>query len=119
MSTALAPAPDPAPVEVPRPSPVTLARLALMVMATFYVVSVLRFGWVSDDGFITARSIQNLLEGHGLVANVGYRVQSFTSPLWMLLCLPLQRLTGSPYTALVLAGLLFSAAFVAVVVRGF
>jgi arabinofuranosyltransferase len=95
-----------------------LGRAVLGALALLYLISVVRFGWASDDGFITARSIHNLLAGHGLAVNPGHRVQSYTSPLWMLLCLPLQALAG-PYLGLVLAGLACSVAFAVVVVRGF
>jgi arabinofuranosyltransferase len=95
-----------------------LGRGALGALALLYLISVVRFGWASDDGFITARSIYNLLAGNGLAVNAGHRVQSYTSPLWMLLCLPLQALTG-PYMGLLLAGLGCSLAFAVVIVRGF
>ncbi len=41
--------------------------------------------WVSDDGFITFRSIENWIHGYGLVFNIGERVQTFTHPLWLFL----------------------------------
>ena len=43
-----------------------------------------RMGWLSDDAFISFRAAVNLVEGHGLVSNIGERVQGFTSPLWTL-----------------------------------
>jgi arabinofuranosyltransferase len=92
---------------------------ALAALTALFLASVVRFAWLSDDGFITGRSIQNLLLGHGLVTNVGQRVQSYTSPLWMLLSLPFQALTGSPYPGLMLPGLVASAAFAVIVFRGF
>lgn len=46
------------------------------------------FAWLTDhaweDYFITLRSSRNLVEGHGLVYNVGERVHTFTSPLGVL-----------------------------------
>jgi len=36
-----------------------------------------------DDSFITFRYVSNILEGHGLVYNVGQRVFGSTSPLYM------------------------------------
>ena len=38
--------------------------------------------WVAEDAFISFRSIDNLLAGHGPVWNVGERVQAYTHPLW-------------------------------------
>jgi arabinofuranosyltransferase len=41
--------------------------------------------WVSDDGFINLRVVDQLLAGNGPVFNVGERVEAFTSPLWVAL----------------------------------
>ena len=38
--------------------------------------------WVAEDAFISFRSVDNLLAGHGPVWNVGERVQVYTHPLW-------------------------------------
>ncbi len=38
-----------------------------------------------DDAFITLRYVKNALEGHGVVYNVGERVEGFTSPLHVFL----------------------------------
>lgn len=46
---------------------------------------VVRTAWISDDAYITFRSIENLIHGYGPVFNVGERVQTFTHPLWFLL----------------------------------
>lgn len=43
------------------------------------------YGWVTDDAFITFRSVLNFVNGDGLVFNIGERVQSYTHPLWFLL----------------------------------
>jgi arabinofuranosyltransferase len=40
--------------------------------------------WMSDDGFINLRVVQNALDGNGLVFNPGERVEAVTSPLWIL-----------------------------------
>jgi len=46
---------------------------------------VIRNSWVSDDAYITFRSLENFLHGYGLVFNIGERVQTFTHPLWFLI----------------------------------
>jgi arabinofuranosyltransferase len=48
----------------------------------------LRNLWISDDAFITLRTIDNFLQGYGLVWNVGERVQVYTNPLWLFILLP-------------------------------
>jgi len=40
---------------------------------------------VVDDAFIALRYARNLLDGHGLVFNVGERVEGYTDLLWVLL----------------------------------
>jgi arabinofuranosyltransferase len=39
--------------------------------------------WMSDDGFIHLRVVQQVLNGHGPVFNIGERVEASTSPLWV------------------------------------
>lgn len=48
-----------------------------------YLIIVLITAWLSDDAYITFRTIDNFINGHGLTWNVGERVQAFTHPLWM------------------------------------
>ena len=77
-----------------------MAALLALLAAT-----VVRTAWVGDDAFITFRTIDNLLHGHGMRWNVAERVQSFTHPLWFLLLTPVVALWGNPYlSALALSG---------------
>jgi arabinofuranosyltransferase len=71
--------------------------------------------WVSDDGFINVRVVQNVLAGHGPVFNPGERVEATTSPLWTLtltllgaLGLPLGPASAWAGIALGLAGFVFA-----------
>jgi len=90
-----------------------LAALLLLALGA----AVLRLCWLSDDAFITFRSVENLVAGHGPVWNVGERVQTYTHPLWFwLLCL-LRGITGEcPLTAQVL-GMSLSAIGVVMLLR--
>ena len=54
-----------------------LCGLALLVV-------VVHKAWVTDDAYITFRTVQNFVEGRGLTWNPGERVQVYTHPLWML-----------------------------------
>lgn len=67
-------------------------------MLAVFLVVLIRNAWVTDDAYITFRVIENFLHGYGLVYNVGYRVQAYTHPLWMLM------LTGLYYLVLHLFG---------------
>lgn len=45
----------------------------------------IRNAWVSDDAYITFRTIENFLAGYGIGYNPFVRVQAYTHPLWMFL----------------------------------
>lgn len=89
--------------------PVALAALILGAAA-------LR-AWVSDDAYLTFRTIDNFAHGLGLRWNPLERVQVFSDPLWMLLMLVLHALTGEFYVTSIAISLALTAA--AVLVAGF
>jgi arabinofuranosyltransferase len=41
-----------------------------------------RYRWITDDGLIMARTVRQILAGHGPVFNAGERVEANTSALW-------------------------------------
>ncbi|HVV51453.1 MAG TPA: hypothetical protein VHO06_17415 [Polyangia bacterium] len=86
--------------------------------AVVVLVVVLRMGWISDDAFIAIRSVDHLVHGHGLTVNLDERVQSFTSPLWALVCIPFFWITRDPYAALMLPALCLAGVLVVVVAWG-
>ncbi len=53
-------------------------------MFVLLLVTVLRHAWICDDAYITFRSADLFVHGHGPVFNSGERVQVFTHPLWLL-----------------------------------
>jgi arabinofuranosyltransferase len=88
-------------------SDVSRALAALLLLAV-----VLSRAWVCDDAYITFRTLDNFMAGHGLRWNVDERVQTYTHPLWLLLHVPLRWLSGEVfYTTLALSGALSLAAF--------
>lgn len=60
-------------------------RLPLLMVLVLYTVVVLRCAWISDDAYITFRTVDNFAAGYGLTWNTAERVQAFTHPLWALL----------------------------------
>lgn len=60
--------------------------LAALVAGAVALAWVNRF--VQDDAFISFRYARNLAEGHGLVWNVGERVEGYTNFLWTLCLAP-------------------------------
>ncbi len=77
---------------MPEPQPAARSRffhnlekyLPLAALALFFIL-ILRRAWLSDDAYITFRTVDNFINGYRLTWNVGERVQSYTHPLWMLL----------------------------------
>ncbi len=57
----------------------------LFPFLAIYLFLLIQTAWVSDDAYITFRTIENFLHGYGMVFNVGERVQTFTHPLWFLI----------------------------------
>jgi len=64
---------------------ITGHRVLVLPLLALYFGLVVYTAWVSDDGFITFRSIENWIHGYGPVFNIGERVQTFTHPLWLFL----------------------------------
>ncbi|MCB1035851.1 MAG: hypothetical protein KDD47_18670 [Acidobacteria bacterium] len=64
--------------------------LGVVVFAVFFAAT----AWVGDDIYITLRSVEQLLAGHGPRWNPHERVQAFTHPLWFLLLVPARLVTG-------------------------
>jgi arabinofuranosyltransferase len=72
-----------------------LTRLGLALLMVFVSFSGMLFpSWISDDAFISFRYAQNLAQGHGLVYNVGERVEGYTNFLWTVLAALVLRLDG-------------------------
>lgn len=72
---------------------------ALLVMSLLYAWALYRTAWLCDDAFITYRTVDNFLEGHGLTYNIHERVQAFTHPLWMFLHIPVYGILGDIYAS--------------------
>ena len=51
-------------------------------MLGLFAVVLVRTAWVSDDAYITFRTVDNFLAGYGLRWNVGERVQTLGSRAW-------------------------------------
>jgi arabinofuranosyltransferase len=70
--------------------------LGLAALLLFAIV-VTKDAWVSDDAFITLRTIDNFWNGYGLRWNVIERVQAYTHPLWMLVLGAAYGVTREPH----------------------
>lgn len=84
-------------------------RTLALVLAMLAVGAVcVRLAWLSDDAYITLRSVENWVRGNGLRWNAADRVQTFTHPLWMLLLAVGRWLTGEVYFTAIALGLMAS-----------
>jgi arabinofuranosyltransferase len=83
---------------------IAAASLSFAVLLAVMV----RLAWLSDDSYITLRTVENWLAGHGPVWNVGERVQTYTHPLWMLLLTAARATTGEHYFTTIGLGLVLS-----------
>jgi arabinofuranosyltransferase len=87
-----------------------------VLLLLVFAVIVLRHGWMVDDAYITLRTVNNLFEGHGLVWNVGQRVQAYTHPLWMLLVCCVYAITDEFFYSLIVLGTIMSTVALGLVV---
>ena len=62
-----------------------LAAILVALAGLAYLVHALAYNFLCDDAFIGLRYSRNLIEGHGLVFNVGERVEGYTCFLWIVL----------------------------------
>jgi arabinofuranosyltransferase len=80
----------------PRPGASALQLVSLAAFLLFCIV-VVKDAWLSDDAFITLRTIDNFWNGYGLRWNPIERVQTYTHPLWMLLLGAVYGVTREPH----------------------
>ena len=83
--------------------------LPLLYVALFAVVAI-RSAWVTEDAYITFRTVDNFVNGYGLTWNTVERVQAYTHPLWMFLMSGAYRVTGDVYYTSILLNLALSLA---------
>ena len=87
----------------------TLAMLALaFCIYAFHSSSLIEYAY--DDAFISCRYAENLANGHGLVYNIGERVEGYTNFLWTLLLAGAIRLGTDPIVFAKALGILFAIA---------
>ncbi len=64
--------------------PSAIVALGFVAIVGLYLWHALSIGYVVDDAYISLRYAHNFAEGHGLVYNVGDRVEGYTNFLWVL-----------------------------------
>ena len=86
----------------------TFVIMVLLLGAFLFV----RAAWVSEDAYITFRTIDNFVNGYGLRWNIVERVQSYTHPLWMFLMTLFFLMTREFYFTTIVISLILSFATV-------
>ncbi len=76
----------------------TVWAIHVLSAATWLDASGNRYYVLFDDAMISMRYAFNLAHGHGLVWNVGERVEGYTNPLWTIIMAALQWISN-PYVA--------------------
>jgi len=89
------------------------SALFLILICGFALLRAIGLRWVTDDAFISFRYAQNLVRGHGLVFNVGERVEGYTNFLWTVVIAAGMKLGIDPILFTQILGL---AGFVATIV---
>ncbi|MFK7930787.1 MAG: hypothetical protein AB8H79_21570 [Myxococcota bacterium] len=87
--------------------------------AAFLLLLITSMGWVSDDAYVTLRSVDLTWQGYGPVYNIDERVQGYTHPLWFGVLLLTYGLTGNPWLAAFLPALAATGLTLALVVLAF
>ncbi|MFO1078083.1 MAG: hypothetical protein U1E73_10225 [Planctomycetota bacterium] len=57
--------------------------------------------WISDDGLVTLRTVENLAAGDGFRWNLAERTQTATHPLWILVAAAARWLSGELYATVI------------------
>jgi len=93
--------------------PVILSLIISLIL--LFHVNYLRF--VCDDAFISFRYAKNFVEGHGLVYNIGEKVEGYSNFLWTLLLSLFMKIGLDPVMMSQILGVLFSLATVFLLLR--
>lgn len=96
--------------------PILLKLLSVALLIGFAAL-VVRNAWLSDDAYITFRTVDNFVSGYGLTWNVVERVQAYTHPLWMFVIAGAYAVTREVYFTSLAISILMSLAAVVLVVR--
>lgn len=57
--------------------------LGIVIAAAYFIYNARSLWFTQDDAFISYRYAKNALDGHGLVFNIGERVEGYTNFLWV------------------------------------
>lgn len=93
--------------------PRTAAVAVFLLFAYVYAMN----AWAAEDAYISFRTVENWVTGHGLTWNPGERVQAFTHPLWVFVMAAARAITSEIYLTSIATTFLLSLAALAVLLR--
>jgi arabinofuranosyltransferase len=93
----------------PEPFDPATRRALLLTIISVLVLLSLRSAWVTEDAYITLRTVDNWVNGYGLRWNTNERVQAYTHPLWMLVLSAIYFVTREDFLSTALAGVVATA----------
>jgi arabinofuranosyltransferase len=82
--------------------------LLILLIIFILILHINYFRFVCDDAFISFRYAKNFIEGHGLVYNIGEKVEGYTNFLWTMLLSLFMVLGFNVVIVSQLLGILFS-----------
>lgn len=72
-------------------------KKTLTALSALWIVwTILFWGFVFDDIYISCRYAENLRTGNGLVFNAGERVEGYTNFFWTIICIPITAVVKDP-----------------------
>ncbi len=86
----------------------SLRNIIIITLISLYVLIVVISAWLSDDAYITFRTVDNFINGFGLTWNVSERVQAYTHPLWMFIISAFYFITREIYFTSITISILIS-----------
>jgi len=88
------------------PSPERPSRAIASLCAAIVGLAGLAAAWISDDGMVTLRTVENLVAGDGFTWNIAERTQTATHPLWILVLSAARFVTGEMFLTTIAVSLL-------------
>jgi len=83
-------------------------KLIIALLLLGFGLTITRNAWLSDDAYITFRTVDNWINGYGLTWNPTERVQAYTHPLWMFCVSALYFFTRETYLTTLLLSIAIS-----------
>jgi len=85
-----------------------LLTISVILLIVIFTIVLIRNAWMSDDGYITFRTVDNFVNGYGLTWNISERVETYSNPLWMFLVSIIYFFTNEIYFSVIILSITIS-----------